>query len=322
MSAVLVTAIGSFSADIVIKNLKKLGYTVIGCDIYPREWIADSFQVERFYQAPYATHPEEYLAFIQKVCRQEQIEKILPLTDVEVDVFNANRQWFSENGVTLCISPRQTVDVCRNKAKLEEFIRQNGSVVKTIPTRRVKELTEPPKEFPVVAKPYDGRSSQGLHILHSEDEWVIFEMTQDPEKYIVQPYIPGDVLTVDVVLGADGSGAAVARKELLRTLNGAGTSVYVFADRALEDRCLALAKQLGIVGCVNFEFLRDANGNDHFIECNPRFSGGVEFSCIAGYDCVANHIRAFEGKNAEGYRLEHNLYIARKYEEYVTCMEP
>jgi len=34
---ILVTAIGSFAADIVIKKLKEKSYNIIGCDIYPKE---------------------------------------------------------------------------------------------------------------------------------------------------------------------------------------------------------------------------------------------------------------------------------------------
>ena len=44
----LVTAIGSFSADITIKTLRNLGFCIIGCDIYPAEWIADSANVDFF----------------------------------------------------------------------------------------------------------------------------------------------------------------------------------------------------------------------------------------------------------------------------------
>ena len=42
MRTVIVTAIGSFSADIVIKKCRENGIRVIGCDVYPREWIADA----------------------------------------------------------------------------------------------------------------------------------------------------------------------------------------------------------------------------------------------------------------------------------------
>ncbi|MFQ9705363.1 MAG: ATP-grasp domain-containing protein [Enterocloster clostridioformis] len=52
-------------------------------------------------------------------------------------------------------------------------------------------------------------------------------------------------------------------------------------------------------GCVNMEFIEDRDGVYHMLECNPRFSGGVEFSCLAGYDCVTNHLRCFEGKEIE-----------------------
>ena len=67
MKKALVTAIGSFASDIVIKTLKEEGIYVIGCDIYPKEWVAQSLDTDGFYQAPYAADKEEYIAFIKKV---------------------------------------------------------------------------------------------------------------------------------------------------------------------------------------------------------------------------------------------------------------
>ena len=45
MENILVTAIGSFSADIVIKDLKRHGYKVIGTDINQKELIVDAYNV-------------------------------------------------------------------------------------------------------------------------------------------------------------------------------------------------------------------------------------------------------------------------------------
>ena len=59
MKKALVTAIGSFASDIVIKTLKEEGIYVIGCDIYPKEWVAQSLDTDGFYQAPYAADKEE-----------------------------------------------------------------------------------------------------------------------------------------------------------------------------------------------------------------------------------------------------------------------
>ena len=54
MPNILITAIGSFSADIVIKKLHQNECFVVGTDIYPREWIVDAFNVEKFYTVPMA----------------------------------------------------------------------------------------------------------------------------------------------------------------------------------------------------------------------------------------------------------------------------
>lgn len=317
----LVTAIGSFSADIVIKGLKQMGFNVVGCDIYPQEWIVDAGQVNKFYQAPLATKEDIYIEFIQEICRKEDINYILPLTDVEVDVFNKYRKYFRLNDICLCISSKETLDVCRNKKVLETFVNENLSI-HTIPTKMLSECSGKPSAYPVVCKPYDGRSSQGLKYIHDNDEWAAFVKTADKSKYIVQPYIEGNIVTVDVVRQPkQEKTVAIARKELLRTLNGAGTSVYVFNDEKLKKDCIDLANSLNICGCVNFEFILDSQGIYHFIECNPRFSGGVEFSCIAGYDCVRNHMNCFLERDIDDNYPIHNQYICRKYEEFVTRVE-
>lgn len=313
----MITAIGSLSADIIIKNLRSMKYSLIGCDIYPREWICDAYNVDFFYQVPYASD-EKYIDFIQGVAKKHNVKYILPLTDVELDVLNINRKWFEKNDICLCISSSETLGICRNKKKLEEFI-SSSLDVNTIPTALLIDSEGYPEKFPVIGKPLDGRSSQGLKLVHDPDEWDGFVRNVDKRRYIVQPYIRGSIVTVDVVRQKDGKKiVAIARKELLRTPNGAGTSVYVFKDRSIENQCKQIADELNIIGCVNFEFICDESGTYHFMECNPRFSGGVEFSCMAGYDCVKNHIRSYASEEIEDFELPCNMYIARKYEEYIT----
>ena len=40
-----------------------------------------------------------------------------------------------------------------------------------------------------------------------------------------------------------------------------------------------------------------------------------------GYDCVTNHLRCFEGREIERDDRITGMYIARKYEEYITKVE-
>ena len=318
----LVTAIGSVAGDIVIKNLKKMGLRVVACDIYPKEWLADAYNVDAFYQAPYATDTAKYLDFMYGLCEKERVDFILPLIDVEVDVFNHNRSWFEEKGIVLCISPVDTLDICRDKKLFADHVDKNFPEIRTIPTSFLREMDMPPWDFPVVCKPYNGRSSLNLHYIHDAEQWKGFVASADKDTYVIQPYVKGSRIVCDVVCEGKGRRAvAIARRELISTVNGCGTSVYMYRDAELERKCVELASGLGIMGCVNFEFLLDDEGQYHIIECNPRFSGGAEFSCLAGYDCVKNHIRCFVGEAIEADCERPNRYIARKYEEYVTLVE-
>lgn len=321
MKTVLVTAIGSFAADIVIKKCREQGMRVIGCDIYPGEWIADSANVDVFCQVPYATDGEAYIRSLLSICRQEEVDAILPLTDAEVDVLNLRRRLFNDQGALICISGETCIRLCRDKMELFRHLEEHMAGT-AIPTRRLAGVRPKELSYPVVCKPYNGRSSQGLKFIRSQRELEGFLGEITASDFIVQPMIGGNVVTVDVVREpASGRCAAVCRRELLRTPNGAGTSVRVFRNPQLEGLCRDIAACLDVTGCVNIEFIEDPQGGYHMLECNPRFSGGVEFSCMAGYDCVTNHLRCFGGQAIEDWESVSGMYIARKYEEYITKLD-
>ena len=211
------------------------------------------------------------------------------------------------------------------KKKVEDIVKElaGGKLLADMIDAPETELT-----YPLVIKPIDGRSSQGLHIVKNETEMrsVAELCREDADHYLVQPKISGPVITVDVVRNPETEECVcIPRRELLRTLNGAGTSVYVFKNEYLEKQCKAIAKALNICGCVNFEFVEEiepaekhGSGKWRFLECNPRFSGGLAFSAVAGYDMVRNHINCFKGIGLEPEGEIRDQYVARRYTEVVT----
>lgn len=349
---VLVTAIGSFSAQAVITGCHKLGMRVIGCDIYPAAWVVNSMEVDVFYQAPYATDRAAWREFLVRVCRREQVDYVMPLTDVEVDVLADWQSAAQELGALVCMSGPDTIHLCRDKARMAQFLTEK-EICPVIPGWRLSELAgeagaarqrenlpegvgtagqpvNPPEgagtarpdslHYPLVVKPVDGRSSQGLRIVESPRElsWTAELLADQADRYLVQEKLPGQVLTVDVVCQPDtGDCVCLPRREVLRTPNGAGVSVQVFRDPLLEARCRAVAEAAGIRGCVNMEFIQEGDtGERYFLECNPRFSGGVAFSVLAGYDMVKSHVSCFTGDRLEAMGEICSQYIARRYAEY------
>lgn len=317
---ILVTAIGSFSADIVISTLQNNGYRVIGTNIYPMEWIANAIIVDSFYQVPLASDERNYINAMLDLCKKENVGYIFPLTDAEIDVFNRHRKVFYEIGVVLCMSSYETILICRDKRKTSKVL-QNISGLQIIPEYQEEAIKHEMVQFPILCKKINGRSSQGQKKINNMNELFSFLENHDVTSYIIQPYIKGDIITVDVVRDSkNGKSVATPRRELLRTLNGAGTSVYVFKDSKLENLCKKIAERLNVCGCVNFEFI-EVNGRYYFLECNPRFSGGVKFTCMSGYNCILNHLRCFQEEKIEEEGEIISQYIARKYNEYITSVK-
>jgi len=324
MKSVLVTAIGSFAADIIIKELKNLSYRVVGCDIYKKELIVDAYNVDEFYTISLAADEKKYLEDILDICKNENIDYILPIIDIEVDVFNAYRYIFDKLGIKLLIADKFCIDTCRDKLKTYEYLLGDESVnlIRGYTKDYIdKQIEDSNFHYSLLVKPLDGRSSEGLRRINNKYDWYAFINSEDTDRYLIQDFIKGNVITADVVRDKYKNSVAVLRKELVRTKNGAGLSVYVYEDEKLEEVVKHIADKLDVLGCVNMEFIQTENNEFYFLECNPRFSGGVEFSNMAGYNMIKNHVNALLDKAIEDFKFDKPMYIARKYEEFITKTE-
>ncbi len=329
----LVTAIGSFSAHAVLETLRREGWRIVGTDIYEAAWVAASQQTDVFYQAPYASEETRYVNFIREICEKEQAERILPLIDAEVDVLNRHRGELENAGCRICMPPKAGIPVLRDKLAMKKLVdsvlselpEELQAAVHTIPTERASDADFETLQYPVILKPVNGRSSNGLYRIYQEDQLgFAFSNIMDPEKledtslenYLVQPMLKGHVVTVDVIRDAEGHCVTVPREELLRTSNGAGLSVRVFEDARLQAVCRQIAERASVLGCVNFEFiLGEGSGIYYFVECNPRFSGGVAFTELAGVPAVQLHLSVFDGAEVKEDLHPQCGYMTRQYQE-------
>lgn len=313
MQTVLLTAIGSASAHAAQASLKAAGYRVVGCDIYPKTWNVNAADVDAFLNVPLATDAEGYAAALLGAVREHQIDYIIPLTDVEVDALAPRKAAFAALGATVCCPDEPVAALCRDKLRMAETLRVAG-LAQVIPTYTAGTL---PKDlpFPLMLKPQRGRSSQAQVVVHGADEltWAL-SLRAD---YIIQPFIAGDIYTVDCARDARGGMVALTRRELLRTVNGLGTTVEICPAHPLDAVCKAIMAHVGLVGAVNMEFIA-SGGAYSFLEVNPRFSGGVGFSALAGYDFALAMLRCHAGQAIPVPPAFTPMTIAQRYEMQVT----
>ena len=298
------------SAECAIVKLKERENYVVGCDIYPKEWHYETMLCDKFYQAPLATDQEKYIQFLLNVCQEQDLNYIIPLTDLEIDVINNNRYLFDECGITLCMQSDKILDIVRNKYKLYKFFKDDDNV----PSIKTCLLTSLDNSipFPCIAKPYNGRSSEGLIRNASKKDILTIP---DKENYIIQEQVEGNVFTVDFCRSStSGVVCAVPRQELLRTRNGAGLTVKTSSDDNLVMLVSHIGNKLDINGCVNMEFIQN-NGKYYLIDINPRFSAGVAFSVMMGYDMINNHVRCFYGESIDWQIKIKERIMIKKYQE-------
>lgn len=309
---ILISAIGSMSSEAVISSLRKSGdIKLIGCDIYANEWIAPSKLVDIFYQVPRAD-ASNYVEELLSICIREDVRYIFPLTDPEVDVLTTHRGVFEEKGITICISPDDVIQICRNKKLFFDHL-SGCKDLRLLPTHTIDSLSEI-KNATLVAKPKVGRSSEYFVIIDDREKLDL--LLDDKDKYIFQPLLNGTVVTVDIIRDSFGNFFFIPREELLRTKNGAGITVRLFNDERITKSVRAIVSRLSFLGCVNVEFLYDGE-TYYLMDINPRFSAGVAFSQLTGYDFVRNHLRVFTGGRIEPGISYDSKVMCKRYVEFV-----
>lgn len=276
---ILVTAIGSMAADIVIKALHRGGHLVVGTDIYPREWIADAYNVDWFVQAPPARDEDKYRDFIMNICEDKGIEAIIPLTDPEVEVISSVKHGLLSEGVLACVMEPESVSLCRDKYRLPRFLASLG-LDNTIATDRFDPHALPSWPFPWQAKPRFGRSSQGLVLIGNAEQAAYLKDLSNLCEYVVQPYIGGRICTVDVIRDGKDNVVCIARRELLRNPSGAGLTVETIENNELTSTCCWIARTLDVIGAVNLEFIESPSGSFSFPGTKPApvWGSGVQSS--------------------------------------------
>ena len=303
----LVTAIGSMASDIIFNRLRKNFFDskILGTDIYPKEWLWESRFVDQFFRVPPASD-RMYIKKMFTICLENQANFLIPLIDPEVDILSENRQCFKDENITICISNKEMIETCRNKLNLFNAFK-NDSVVSVIPT-----YTEPGPAFkthgiPLICKPIRGRSSEG--VIKISDIFMNNILPEHLNGNLFQPFITGDVFTVDAVRDRYGNCACIARKELIRNKIGAGITVEVMKHPELEELTSYLASKLDILGAFNVEFLFD--GSTYYVmDVNPRFSAGIEYTVLSGYDIVRNHLLAFMNEKIDvGPIIREGIYV-------------
>ena len=314
---VLVTAIGTAASTAIISQLKAAGGCyIIGGDIFGKNQIATSRDVNEFYTFPSAVRDLDlYIDFAVAFCKEHNVDYYFATIDEEVANLSKNREKFEAIGVSLCIPNHSLIMTCHYKDVFSDWIFNNIPEISIKRFRGFDEIAD--LDFPVFMKPIEGRASLGCRkIMGREALEELKAEGIDTADFVIQQYVEGEIITVDLIRNAkNGHSGQVQRVEELRNPSGCGTAVRIIDETKLTGICDQLMKKLDLNGVINAEFFH--NGDDYrIIEINPRFSAGTSFSYVAGCDMASAALAIAAGRDFVLGEPTIGMHLAKRYETY------
>lgn len=226
-----------------------------------------------------AIKDDNYIPFLEEFCKNEQITAIIPTIDTDLLILAHNKEKFESSGTRVVVSAPDKVAVCRDKRITYDFFTECG-LKSPEPVTRVEDYSA---GFPCFIKPKDGSSSINAHKAENKEELITY--ASETPDYIIQPYIKGKEYTVDIFCDFKGSPIYITPRERIAVRSGEVLKTKILSDEKITSECLKIIENFKPSGAVTVQLIRsDTDGEDYFIEINPRYGGGAPLSIKAGAD--------------------------------------
>lgn len=252
---------------------------------------------------------KDILQQLDRVCRENGIDIILPFVDGAVEV--AARYCKRNPSVW---SPVSEEDVCKcmfDKLLADRLFRENDIPLPEIVT------ADEPEFFPIIAKPRTGSASKGIIVIDNLTQWQQLDIKKD--NFIIQKYIsPHREYTLDCYIDRNGVIKAISPR-LRKEVVGGEVSRTVTVDL---PRGIIIAKEAieaaKLRGAVTIQLIEDMKTGDIMLmEVNPRLGGGAVCSIYAGVDLPKMIIQDWLGENIAYQQPKTGIEMTRYMQEVV-----
>lgn len=221
----------------------------------------------------------ELVPFLLQACKDRHIDALVPTVDVELAPVAAQRAQFEKAGIALPISSVECLTICRDKQLLIDAVQGQ------VPTPESEPLTEALAagldDFPRFVKPREGAGSRGIARIDSRED---LDRQPMDGSMMLQEYLPGEEVSVDVYVRYDGQVVAAVPRMRMKVDSGIAVASRTFHSPDLIAAAVRTAEIIGIRGTANIQFKRSSDGIYKLLEVNPRYPGTLPLTGAAGVD--------------------------------------
>ncbi len=264
---ILMSAAGSSASISIIKHLQKLGHYVIGIDANKHSQSLALEVCDEFYLSPLCNSPE-FIPFINSL--KDAFDLYIPFIDEELIALSSTHHLDKELKKRIIINSLETIKICTSKVNFQHYCQQNNLPVAPIA-----------KKPPAIFKPEFGRGSKGIFIIDDTELLPYFNKKQG----VIQKLISGVEYTVDTLIDNDGNWQYSVARKRVETV-GVSRIGTIDQNPVVLNLAKLCCEKIAFKGPVNIQVMLDENNIAHLIEINPRLSGSLIFTTLAGFDII------------------------------------
>lgn len=263
-----------------------------------------------------AVYDPEYVNITLKICKEQKIDALISLNDLELPILAENKAKFEALGVKVIVSDPQVIDIAFDKYKTAQWVESLGLVAPKTYVRLadVKEaLAKGEIEFPLFMKPRWGSGSIGLESIADMEELDIYynllmkkikktilaTASVGDEYIMIQEKLTGNEFGLDIMNDLTGKNVAVSVKQKLAMRAGETDKAITVDLPEVREMGRKIGEALGHIGNLDVDIMQRADGAYCVLELNPRFGGGYPFSYEAGVNMPKAIIQWVKGEEVD-----------------------
>lgn len=246
-------------------------------------------------------YDDAYIPFLLNYCKENSIDLLLSLFDIDLPVLARNKEKFAAIGTKVIVSDPEIIDICNDKWKTYNFLKDHGfHVPKTYLTlhKVLLALERGEMHYPVIVKPRFGCGSIAMSV--AEDEMALlyyfrrnvrtvsrtylkYESAAEDEKILYQEFLPGQEYGADIIHDLNGKFKNVVIKKKLAMRSGETDIAELVDEPVIYAELERLGRLTGHIGNMDCDVFM-VDGKPYILELNARFGGGYPFSHMGGCD--------------------------------------
>lgn len=275
-------------------------------------------------------YDEDYIPFLLNYCKENKIDMLVSLFDIDLMILSKSKEKFKEIGVKVVVSDEDVIKVCNDKWETYCFLKENGfNAPKTFLdlNEAMQAIENGELKYPVIIKPRWGMGSISVYKANNKIEMDVFynkikeeifntylkyESMEDKEECVmIQQMLDGQEYGLDIINNLNKEYQATIIKKKIAMRSGETDCALTLKDENIVAVGKKISNQLGHIANLDVDVFVDGKAI-YVLEMNARFGGGYPFSHIAGVNLPRAIIKWVQNQSVEKEVFDYKEVLAQK----------